>query len=609
MPKRFLFLSLLFFFICQTAVAQVTRVPRDTTKVYSYIEKYSKKRKFTKFVHRLIFRPTQKTSAKRKKETRPQTNEFAKFECKIIRHIDIETLDPFGYSLDNPDRKPKNWAERTGNTIHMKTRKWTIRNYLLFKKNDELDSLLVKESERLLQQQRYIRNVIIKPVAVKGSKDSVDISVRVLDSWSLIPTGSISSTRGNLEITERNFMGIGHEFENNFKQRFDDSENAYGMRYTIPNFKNTFISSTFLYDIDFDNNYLKGVSFDRSFFSPYTRWAAEIGFQQRFYRDSLSDAAGNKELTNFKFETQDYWGGHSFRIFKGRSEYDRISNLVTTFRFANVRFLEKPDEAFDPIQYFSTNKLYLTSIGITSRKYVETKYLFNNGIPEYFQIGKTYSVTTGFRNKNDTKKAYLGGRYSFGGLYDWGYFGSGIEMGSFFSAGKSEQTTIRLEANYFTDVFELGRWKFRQFVMPQLVIGHNRLPIKNDLLNLSKANGIQGFNETQYGTSKLLIGLQTQSYVPGQLYGFRMSPFFNATFGMLGDDYTPLLSSRLYSKFGIGVLISNDYLVFNSFQISFAYYPTIPGSGDNLFKTNTFKNSDIQLPDFQIGKPYVVPFQ
>ncbi len=115
---------------------------------------------------------------------------------KYTRNIDIETLDPFGYSLDNPDRKPKNWAERTGNTIHMKTRKWTIRNYLLFKKNDELDSLLVKESERLLQQQRYIRNVIIKPVAVKGSKDSVDISVRVLDSWSLIPTGSISSTRG-----------------------------------------------------------------------------------------------------------------------------------------------------------------------------------------------------------------------------------------------------------------------------------------------------------------------------------------------------------------------------------------------------------------------------
>ncbi len=92
------------------------------------------------------------------------------------------------------------------------------------------------------------------------------------------------------------------------------------MRYTIPNFKNTFISSTFLYDIDFDNNYLKGVSFDRSFFSPYTRWAAGIRFQQRFYRDSLSDAAGNKELTNFKFETQDYWGGHSFRIFKGRSD-------------------------------------------------------------------------------------------------------------------------------------------------------------------------------------------------------------------------------------------------------------------------------------------------
>lgn len=610
MSKGLLIFSFVLIFICQNSAAQVTTEIKDSSKVYNSIETYSKKRKFTKFVHRLIFRPTQKTPAtKQKKQTRPQTNDFAGFECKIIRNITIETMDPFGYSIDNPNKKPKNWAERTGNNIHIKTQKLTIRNYLLFKKNDELDSLLVKESERLLQQLRYTRNVTIKPVAINGSKDSVDITIKILDSWSLIPTGSLSDSKANFEITERNFLGLGHEFENNFKQRFTDSKNAYGMRYTIPNFKNTFVSSTFLYDIDFESNYQKSVSIDRSFFSPYTRWAAGVGFQQRFYRDSLSDTAGNNALVNFKYETQDYWAGHSFRIFKGKTEYDRISNLVTTFRFANVRFLEKPEADFDPSHYFSTNKLYLTSIGITSRKYVESKYLFNNGIPEYIQIGKNYSVTTGIRNKNDIKKAYWGGRFSFGGLFPWGYFSSGIEMGSFFSAGKSEQTTIRLEANYFTDIIEIGKWKLRQFAMSQLVVGNNRLPLKNDLINLGETNGIQGFDDSLSGNKKLLIGLQTQTYIPGQFYGFRMSPFFNTTFGMLGDDSTSLLSSRLYSKFGIGVLISNDYLVFNSFQISVAYYPTLPGFGDNVFKTNTFKNNNIELPDFQIGKPYVVPFQ
>ena len=78
---------------------------------------------------------------------------------------------------------------------------------------------------------------------------------------------------------------------------------------------------------------------------------------------------------------------------------------------------------------------------------------------------------------------------------------------------------------------------------------------------------------------------------------------------MLSDGNDHLLKGPLYSKFGIGVLISNDYLVFNSFQLSFAFYPTIPGVGDNLLKTNSFQNDDYQLLDYQIGQPTIVPYK
>jgi hypothetical protein len=585
-------------------------MPRDTTKVYSYIERFSKKRKFTKFVHRLIFRPTERTSPqKKKKQTRQLRNVYSKYEGKIIRNIDIETLDPFGYSVDNPDKAPKKWIERAGNTTHIKSKKWAIRNHLLFKKNEPLDSLLVKESERLIQRQRYIRNVSIKPIPIKNSKDSVDITITVLDSWSLIPTGLVSSTNGNLELTERNFLGMGHFFENNFKQRFEDNENGYGMRYIVPNFKNTFITTTLLYDIDFEDNYVKGVSIDRSFFSPFTRIAGGIGFEQRFYADSLKDANNVSALQNFKSETQDYWAGHSFRIFKGNTEDDRITNLVTTFRFRNTRYLERPELAYDTIQYFNNSKLYLTSIGITSRRFVENRYLFNYGIPEYVQIGKTYSITTGFDTKNRSRRTYLGGRFSTGGFHEFGYLGFNFEMGSFFKGGISEQTTFRAEALYFSDLMELGRWKLRQFIKPQLTIGNNRLATNSDMMNLSGDTGIQGFDNSLLGTKKLLVTFQTQTYIPGSFIGFRMSPFANFSLGMLAGNTQKLLESRLYSKFGVGVLISNDYLVFNSFHLSFAYYPTIPGMGNDLYKFNSFKNNDIDLLDFQIAKPSLIPFQ
>lgn len=609
MLKRILLYSLLLFFSCQSMVAQV-RVPRDTTKVYSYIERYSKKRKFTKFVHQLIFRPTERTNpSKKKKQTRPQQNIFKKYECKIIRNITIDVLDPFGYSIDNPDKAPKKWIERAGNTMHIKSKKWSIRNHLLFKKNDMLDSLLVKESERLIQRQRYIRNVSIKPIPVKNSKDSVDISITVLDSWSLIPNGSISSNNGNTEITERNFLGLGHEFQNDFKQRFSDNTTAYGMHYIIPNFKNTFISTSFLYDMDFDKNYVKAMGINRPFFSTFTRWAGGMGFEQRFYRDSLADVNKIKALKNFKLETQDYWGGHSFRVFKGNTEDDRLTNLVTTLRFRNIKYLESPDLAYDSINYFSNSKLYLASIGIASRRYVENRYIFNYGIPEYVQIGKTYAITTGFDQKNSSRRTYFGGRFSFGGFHSFGYFGSNFELGSFFKGGTSEQTTFRTEALYFTDLIETGNWKFRQFIKSQLTIGNNRIPSSSDLMNLSDPNGIEGFRNSIRGTKKLLVIFQTQSYIPGNYLGFRMSPFANFSLGMLADQNQKLFGSRMYSKFGIGVLISNDYLVFNSFLLSFAYYPTIPGTGNNIFKLNSFKNNDIDLLDFQIGKPTVVPFQ
>jgi hypothetical protein len=48
--------------------------------------------------------------------------------------------------------------------------------------------------------------------------------------------------------------------------------------------------------------------------------------------------------------------------------------------------------------------------------------------------------------------------------------------------------------------------------------------------------------------------------------------------------------------------------VFNSFQLSLAYYPSIPDNGYNIFKTNTIQNNDFLLPDFQVGKPDVVPY-
>uniref|UniRef100_UPI00404B39C8 hypothetical protein n=1 Tax=Flavobacterium sp. TaxID=239 RepID=UPI00404B39C8 len=65
----------------------------------------------------------------------------------------------------------------------------------------------------------------------------------------------------------------------------------------------------------------------------------------------------------------------------------------------------------------------------------------------------------------------------------------------------------------------------------------------------------------------------------------------------------------MYSKFSIGALINNDFLVFNSFQISFSYYPTIPFEGDNINKINSFENTNLSLYDFQLSKPGYIRYE
>jgi len=77
---------------------------------------------------------------------------------------------------------------------------------------------------------------------------------------------------------------------------------------------------------------------------------------------------------------------------------------------------------------------------------------------------------------------------------------------------------------------------------------------------------------------------------------------------MLGNDPGGFRQSRLYSQFGVGLLIKNDHINYNYFQLSLAFYPTIPGIGNNVFKTNAFSTSDFRLRDFETGKPEIIGY-
>jgi hypothetical protein len=574
--------------------------------MYKDIQTYSKKHKFTKFVHKLVFKSI--NPKKKIKKKLVQTN-YLQFEGKIIRNINIVTLDPFGYSEVDSTRKPRNWAEKNGNSIHIKTKKLAIQNLLLIRKNKPLDSLLVKESVRIIRAQSYMSRVAISTELIAKNADSVDVYIRVLDSWSLLPRVAVTDTKANFQLNERNFFGSGHTFNSRYQKRYTDGKNGYNLEYIVPNIKNTFIKTTFNYFHDLDNNQGKSINIERPFYSPFAKWAGGVYLTQQYRTDTLSDINSVYARQSFKYNSQDYWMGRAFKLSKGNSENDRVTNLIVSGRFLNVDYLESPTIDYDPKDFYSSEHFFLSGIGISMRKYVEDKYIFKSGVTEDVPIGKIVGITGGYQYKNNVGRFYLGARLSFGNYFKWGFLSTNFELGTFFDKSTTTQTAFTFQADYFTNLIDFGKWKLRQFIKPQLIIGINRQNSIGDQLSINENYGIQGFKSAIYGNQKMMLTFQTQAYSPWNLLGFRLNPYFNYTLAMLGNAQTGMSNSQTFSKIGIGFIITNDYLVFRTFQISLAYYPSIPGNGNNIFKTNSFDSSDFGFQDFGLDKPRTVIYK
>lgn len=592
--------------------AQQKPVVKDSTKIYSEIESFSKRGKFTKFMYSLIFKPVAPISHQKKGKKKVYKKLIQKpyntFEGKIIRHINIETLDPFGYSIGDSIYRSPNLLSKAGNELHVKSQRITIRNLLLIHQNQVFDSLLVKESERLVRSQRYIRDVsFFVKAAAKGS-DSVDIFIRELDIWSITPKGSVSASSSTINLADKNFLGLGHELQGDFTRNYAEGFNAYHTNYSIPNIKNSYVRGTIHFGKEGDRNFNRSFSIDRPFFSTFARWAAGVNFTQQFFNDSVPADNLNLGILRYKFNAQDYWVGNAIQLWKGNTEYVRTTNFISTLRFLRVHYLEKPSEIFDTQHRFTDENFYLASMGVSTRRYVQDKYIFKFGIPEDVPVGKVFSLTGGYQEKSQTGRAYLGARVSMGSYYPWGYLSTNFEYGTFIRASRFEEGVFTAGANYFTGLIEMGKWKFRQFVKPEITIGFNRFA--SDSLTLNDGYGLDGFHSTKLqGTSRLLLTLQTQAYAPWNFIGFRFGPFFSYSFGLLGDDVQGFRKSKVYSKIGVGILIKNENLVFNAFQITLSFYPIIPGNGENVFKINSFSTADFGFRDFEIGKPSPVVFR
>jgi hypothetical protein len=598
---------------------------------YNAIEEYSHKSKFTTFIHHLIFKSVATETRQQPKKTRIKKRKpYLKAEGKIVRDINIVTLDPFGYNIIDTSIYPKGFLIKTGDNLHIKTQSGIIKNLLLFKKNETYDSLLVNESERLIRSQKYIRDVnfIVLPASQKN--DSVDVYIRVSDVWSIVPALSLSKSNIYFGLTDNNFAGLGNSFHGDMKHKSPENVNITRLSYLIPNIRSSYISlniqllipgkndmvknyefeKAFYSPVTSNLNYLfsdnkdllKSIEFERPFYSPVTKWAGGIFLGQLVTAQSYTLLDSVRYLSS-RTNIQDYWAAWSWQILKRNPADRQITSLVLSGRLLITRYPGRPSES-ESVNIFNNENSFFGGIGITSRKYIRDKYIFNYGKIEDFPVGRTLSITLGI-NSRQTDRFYLGLKAAWGDYFHFGYVSAHLEYGTFTGSTGFHQGVFTARINYFTRLLNLGNWKIRQFVRPTLILGINRFPSDN----LTFSEVMKGFENLEYSASQMaVLTLQTQSYPPWNILGFHFGPYLFTSLGMLGNESSGFGHSSLYSSFGLGVLIKNNYLTFKTFQVSLTFYPLIPGNGYNVFKTNAYKTSDYGFNDFEISKPTVVDY-
>jgi hypothetical protein len=570
--------------------------PADTGSVVDDLKDYSKRDNFfSKFIKSILVEDDEVISGKTSLD--PDRKIIKKYKGKIIRKIEVRILDVFGASVDKPKDTIRGWFEDKGNSLHINTKQWLIKNMLIFSEGDTFIPFFIKESERIIRQYPYIYDVRIIPQKISNTHDSVDIIVYVQDIWSLNGGGSLSlgNKSGSIYFNDINFLGFGNEFRGGIKvdRQFIQDWDWDGS-YTVNNIKNTFITTKLYYLSEFNLQHY-GLMLSRDFISPVIDWGGGIGqhWQYTRYADTLLPVkyAG--------YNQQDYWLGYAFNTIP----YDTTSYKHNSFniagRITRTVFSSKPDN--DTLNLFQNNTFYLGRIGYTDVTFYEDQYIFGLGKTEDVPLIKMVEFLFGYKNGEYSNNPYLGVKTGYSFLTEnESYLYGGLQIGSFLSNNEWLNLTSILEMMYFSKLNISGNWKWRHYISSRLSYSYN--PIKPvNLLDIDNEDGLRGFSDNYLkGNKKLVVNYEADFFVPLKFLGFKLAIITFADLGLISSNNNSLFLSKLFQGYGLGIRIKNEHLIFPTLQFMFGYYPNTSGEQFNLFYQSTiyykFNQSQFSSP-------------
>ncbi len=622
MNKKKAFSLLLIFFLTTASFIQngvAAPVSDSSSKVKHYTKfdssmfHFSNETQLGRFIFKNLYRqPQQDVKPIDNMQSKQKQDRINRYEGKIIRNVYFKTLDPFGTEVDDTLILRRGFIEDIGNKVNLGTRQSNIQSLILFKKGDKVDPLRVKESERLLRRQEYIRDArIIIPAKTKRNADSIDLVVVVQDRWSINASVGASTTSSEFRITESNLLGTGSRITQ--AGQYDITKGKFSNwqgELSDNNIKNTYIDGKIFYNISPLLRF-HGINFNRTFFSPLTKWAGSAGISRYNENKEYAVADGIIIPAKLIYNVSDVWLGRSVKI-NQNEENGRTNSLVLGTRYVKTDYIERPDLLLDTSDSFRDVNLYLFSLGFSSRRYYKDKKIYRFGNTEDIPEGRSFNAIFGILNEEKSEYIYNALRYSAGQhIMNFGYLSGSIQYGVFYNNYIASRGVFNVDASYFSDLWSRGKWNMRQFVYFQVTNGLNRLSTESVTLNGRGTEGLYGFNSfSVLGKNKTLLKLESIIYTPFSFAGVQVASVVFAGFGKIGSPlYANLNPNTIYQAYGLGLLLRKENLVVNTIQITFGFYPNIPtGTGTN-FKFNPFGINNLNLRDFDVSKPELINYR
>src|SRR5882724_41468 len=239
---------------------------------------------------------------------------FAELEAQgaVIGEIRVNTHNIF----DPSDPTESRFFYRAANALHIKTRPWFIRSYLLFKSGDFVQVRLLDETERLIRQNSTVYEVEIKPIRYENGV--VDIEVVTRDTWTLQPGIRVrragGKNSGAFNIKESNLAGTGTSLGIERAANVDRT----GTQLTLQH-DHLFDgwTSVALQRASYDDGYNNSLNITRPFYALDTRWAAGASVSRFSQLDPFYQAGNNVAQYRHREQAASVFAGYSPGLVNG----------------------------------------------------------------------------------------------------------------------------------------------------------------------------------------------------------------------------------------------------------------------------------------------------